>query len=446
MEDKARFVAISTLYDIETQGAYSNLKSNAYFKEYNLSSIDRAFATEIIYGTIRWKLKIDYCIQKFTMTKIQDISTWALICIRIAIYQVFFMDKVPESAAVNVSVELAKINDERAAGFVNGILRNILRNKEEFSKIGVNNKTKRLSIEYSHPEWFIRKFREIHGEKFLIDLMKVNNTPPALTVRVNTLKINRDVLIKKLEEQGYSAEVGRLDESIILSGFSMIEKSDEFNNGYFIFQDESSMLASRILSPEPGDVVIDLCSAPGGKTTHLAQLMRNRGEILAFDIHPHKIELINENAKRLGIEIIDAFIGDATVFNEELVGYANKVLVDVPCSGLGLIRKKPEIRWNISEDNIIQLQKLQMKILVNASKYLKIDGVLVYSTCTITLEENEEVISKFLSENPNYKLDSICDYVPEDFKAQSCEKGYVKLFPNENECDGFFIARLRRVW
>lgn len=446
MEDKARFVAVSTLYDIETQGAYSNIKSNSYFREYDLSSIDRAFATEIIYGTIRWKLKIDYCIQKFTMTKIQDISTWALICIRTAIYQVFFMDKVPESAAVNVAVELVKIRDERATGFVNGILRNILRNKDEFNKIGVNNKTKRLSIEYSHPEWFIRKFREIYGEEFIINLMKVNNTPPELTVRANTLKINRDALIKRLDEQGISAEAGRLDESVILNGFSMIEKSDEFNNGYFIFQDESSMLASRILSPEPDDVVIDLCSAPGGKTTHMAQLMRNRGEILAFDIHPHKIELINENAKKLGIEIINAYIGDAAVFNEELADYGNKVLVDAPCSGLGLIRKKPEIRWNITENDIKELQKLQIKILNNASKYLKIDGVLVYSTCTITVEENEEIISEFLKSNTNYKLESICEYLPEGFKALSCENGYVKLFPNENKCDGFFIARLRRVW
>jgi 16S rRNA (cytosine967-C5)-methyltransferase len=446
MEDKARFVAVSTLYDMEVKKSYSNIKLNEYFIKYDLNSLDRSFATEILYGTIRWKLKIDYLIQKNISTRIDEMSLWVLVCLRTAIYQIFIMDKVPEFAAVNEAVKLVKINEEKAAAFVNGILRNILRNKEEFDNIGIKNKTKRLSIQYSHPEWFIRKFQALFGERFVIDLMNINNTPPELTARVNTLKISRAVLITELEKEGFSIQEGNLDESIILDGYSMIEKSKEFNSGYFIFQDESSMLVSKVLDPKPGDIVIDLCSAPGGKTTHLAGLMNNEGKILAFDIHKHKLELIRENAEKLGINIIKTFEGDATVFNESLYEYGDKVLIDAPCSGLGLIRKKPEIRWNITEGNILELKKLQIDILDNASKYLKKGGILVYSTCTISEEENEEIILEFLANNPNFKLEAINNYLPDKYKSDNGNKGFTKLFPNIHDCDGFFISRLRKEW
>ena len=446
MEDKARLVAISTLYDMEINKSFSNIKLNQYFINYDLSSIDRAFATEIVYGTIRWKNKIDYLIQRNISFKISDVEIWTLICIRSAIYQMFFMDKVPEFAAVNVAVDLAKMKDVKSAGFVNGILRNILRNREEINNVGIKNKTKRLSIQYSHPEWFVRKFQKLYGEDFVIKLMEINNTPSELTARVNTLKISRSELIEKMAAKGFVVKPGNLDESIILKGYSMIEKSEEFKNGYFIFQDESSMLVTKVLNPQVNDIIIDVCSAPGGKATHIGQVMNNIGEILAFDIYPHKLELIKNNAEKLGIDIIRALEGNATVFNPELCNLADRVLIDAPCSGLGLIRKKPEIRWNMSEEDIVELSKLQLKILNNASKYLKPNGILVYSTCTITEEENEEVINNFLKENKNYKLENISSYLPDYYKGENCEAGYIKLFPNINKCDGFFLARLRKEW
>lgn len=446
MEDKARLVAVSTLYDIEFNKSYSNIKINEYFIKYDLSAIDRGFATEILYGTIRWKMKIDYVIQKNINIRIDEISLWVLVCLRAAIYQMFFMDKVPEFAAVNEAVKLVKINENKAAAFANAVLRSILRNKDEFNDITVKNKAKRLSIQYSHPEWFVKKFMPLYGEEFITELMKVNNTPPELTIRVNTLKTNREELIAKLHSEGFIAIEGNLDESLILKGYSMIEKSKIFNDGYFIFQDESSMLVANVLKPEPDDRIIDLCSAPGGKTTHIAEIMRNKGEILAFDIYEHKLELINENAKKLGIDIIKPVKGDATFLNEDLIGYGDKILVDAPCSGLGLIRKKPEIRWNITEEDIMSIRKIQIQILSNASKYLKKGGVLVYSTCTISEEENEEVIKLFLNENPNFKLDDINKFLPDKFKSKLSDQGYIKLFPNINECDGFFISRLIKVW
>lgn len=446
MEDKARAAAVSILYDMEINKSYSNIKSNEYFIKYDLNSVDRGFATEILYGTIRWKLRLDYVIQKNIKTKISDLSIWVLVCLRTALYQIFFMDKVPEFAAVNEAVRLTKTKEERASALVNGVLRNILRNKNEFNDIGIKNKTKRLSIEYSHPEWFIKKLVPLYGEEFVIDLMKTNNTPPELSARVNTLKIDRSTLINKLEEEGHSAEKGNLDESIILKGYSMIEKSELFQNGFFLFQDESSMLVSKVLDPKPHDIVFDLCSAPGGKTTHIAQLMSNEGEIRAFDIHEHKLRLIEDNARKLGINIIKAERADAAAFRVDLKESCDKILVDAPCSGLGLIRKKPEIRWNINENDIINLKELQIRILTNASKYLKKGGVLVYSTCTISKEENDEVVQGFLKDNPDFKLDKINNYLPEYYRNPNTEAGYIKLFPNINKCDGFFIARIIKEW
>ncbi|MDF2672853.1 MAG: rsmB [Clostridiales bacterium] len=447
MDDIARLIAIKTLFDIEEKKSFSNIKLNQYFKQYNPEPIDRAFATEILYGTLRWKLKIDYMIQKFSKLKLNKISPWVLSCIRTGVYQIYFMDKVPEFAAVNQAVELVKFKDKKAAPFVNGVLRNILRNRDEFYKIDVKDRIKKLSIEYSHPEWFVDKFIKLYGEDFVVALMEENNVPPGLTIRINTLKCKKEELVKLLTSKGIECIDGRLDESLVLKGFHSIEKSEEFIEGLFTIQDESSMLATRVLDPQTGDKVLDLCSAPGGKSTHMAQLMENKGEILSFDIHEHKLELVSKNAKRLGIDIIKTRLKDSTVFEEEYKDYADKVLLDAPCSGLGLIRKKPEIRWTVTQKDVIELQKIQMEIINNASNYVKREGTLVYSTCTISEEENEEIIQSFLENNENFKLESICKYIPEDIKKDdSCSKGYIKLFPNVHNLDGFFIAKLLRKW
>lgn len=446
MEDKARIVVIKTLTDMEERKAFSNIKLNYYFKKYDLNPKDRAFSAEILYGTLRWKLKIDYLIQRFSRIKLEKISVWTLNCIRAAVYQIFFMSKVPEFAAVNEAVNIAKIKDKNAAPFVNGVLRNILRNKNLFNDICEKDRIKRLSIEYSHPEWFVRKFIKIFGEEFLIDLMKKNNTPSELTIRINNIKTNREHLMQLLMDKGVEVEFGKLEESLILKGFNLIEKSSIFNEGLLTIQDESSMLVANVLDPKPGEKILDLCSAPGGKTTHIAQKMNNIGEIIAFDIHEHKLELVNQNAKRLGMTIIETKLKDATVFMEEYIDYADRVLVDAPCSGLGLIRKKPEIRWNVHQQDIDALTNIQYQILSNASKYVKKNGVIVYSTCTISMEENEDILNRFLFENKNYELVNICTYLPEKMMSDTCKEGYVKLFPNVHDTDGFFISKLRRKW
>ncbi len=446
MEDKARYVAVKTLYDIDVNKSFSNIKLNEYFKKYNLEQLDRAFASEILYGTIRWKIKIDYLLQKFSKIKVSKISPWALSCLRTAIYQIYFMDRVPDFAAVNQAVEISKKQERKSSSFVNGILRNILRNKDEFENINEADENQRLSIEYSHPKWFVELLIKQYGKDFTIDLMKQNNIPPSLTIRVNTLKCKREDLKKLLIEKDVEVKDGSLDEALIVKGYGMMEKSKEFREGLFTIQDESSMLSAKVLDPKPGEKILDMCSAPGGKSTHMAQLMENKGEIISIDIYEHKIKLIKENAKKLGISIINTKIMDSAVFNNELVECADRVLVDAPCSGLGLIRKKPEIRWNVSYEDILALAKIQYNILKNASKYVKEKGTLVYSTCTITKKENEEIIKKFLEENKNFSMVDISKYIPDNYINETCKEGYIKLFPNMQHTDGFFIAKLIRNW
>ncbi|KRQ86927.1 Ribosomal RNA small subunit methyltransferase B [Caloramator mitchellensis] len=446
MKDKARYIAVKVLCDIDEKKAYSNIKLNLYFKKYDLQPIDRAFATEIVYGTIRWKLKIDYLIQKFSKIPLNKIDIWALNSIRIAIYQIFFLDKVPHFAAVNESVELSKLKDKKLSGFVNGVLRSVLRNKEVFDKIEVKDEITKLSIEYSHPEWFIKHFMKQFNGDFLKDLMAANNGSPNLTIRVNTLKCTRDELVEKLNNRGIDVKYGILDDALIINEVFQLDKLEEFNKGLFFIQDISSMLVAHILNPRSGETILDMCAAPGGKTTHLAQFMKNKGKIYAFDIYEHKLQLINENAKRLGINIIEPLLKDASIFNEEYIEKFDKILLDAPCSGLGLIRKKPEIRWNINLSDILELTKIQQILLENASRYLRIGGEMTYSTCTISKEENEDIINSFLSRNSNFELCDITNSVPEKMKSCVYNTGMIRLFPNEFDTDGFFIAKLKRKW
>jgi 16S rRNA (cytosine967-C5)-methyltransferase len=444
MIDKARTIAAAVLKDMEEEGAYSNLKLNQYFKSYGLEHINRNFASEILYGTLRNKLKIDYMISKFSKITLDKMSPWTRNIIRTAVYQIFYMDRVPEFAAVNEAVEIAKAKDRKAASFVNGVLRGILRNKEDYNKIDVKDHIRKMSIEYSHPEWFIKKYLPIFGEEFLCRWMEKNNTPSHMTVRVNTLKTDTEDAARLFEEKGIGVKRGILPEALILEGYGMIEKSDEYNSGLITIQDESSMLASRVLCPAPDSRVLDMCSAPGGKATHMAQLMRNSGEVRAFDLYPHKIKLIRENALRMGLHIIKAQEGDAAKHNQELESYADFLLLDAPCSGLGLMRKKPEIRWRVTEEDIMNLQKVQKDILSNVSGYVKPGGHMVYSTCTITREENEDVLDYFLKTNSEFFIDDIHSYIPEELKDSITPEGFLKLFPQDHNTDGFFIARLRR--
>lgn len=437
-----RQIALTILYDIEYNGAYSNMALKdklSYNKE--LNKLDKAFITTLVYGVIRRKNTLDYVIGKYSKIKLKKISKYLIIILRMGIYQIMFMDKVPDSAAVNESVKLAKrYGHSASSGFVNGMLHSVIRGRDTLKY--PENEMEFLAVKYSFPQWLVEKLISQLGKEFAEDFMKASNIEPKTTLRVNTLKTSLDELITKLQDINVTVSKSDLYENALyVSGFD-IGGSSLYKDGLFIAQDISAMLTSIVLNPKNGDYVIDMCAAPGGKTTHIAQLMKNKGKITAFELHSHKVDIIQKNAQRMGIDIIEAVCKDSCEFDGEYEGIADKVLVDVPCSGLGIIRRKPDIKWNKQDDS--DLPDIQYKILENAGKYVKIGGELVYSTCTIDINENENIIDKFLENNENFERIDISDLLPMAIDKQNAKNGYVTLYPNINDVDGFFICKLKK--
>lgn len=446
--DLPREVSLKILYDITQKGGYSNITINKYLEMYKLNHIDRGFITELVYGTIKWKHTIDYIIQQYTKVKFSKISPWILNIIRIGTYQLFYMTKVPDTAACNESVKLSKKYGHQASSkFVNGILRNISRNKDNIQYPSKDKEpVKYLSIKYSYPEWLITRWVKNLGYEFTESFINKSNEVPETTLRVNDLKTNKEELKNELKLLNIETEDGLyLDDAIVIRRASSIVSLEPFKKGFFQIQDESSMLAVKVLEPKSNELVIDVCSAPGGKATYIAQLMKNKGKVIARDVHPHKIKLIQEAANRLGLDIIETEEFDATLVDEKYMGRADKVLVDAPCSGYGIIRKKPDIKWKKEESTNNDLKKLQLKILSNASKYVKLGGNIVYSTCTIEKEENEEIVMKFLNQHKEFELIDISEMLPKALLKESAKKGYVQLYPNIDNIDGFFIAKMVRI-
>lgn len=443
MELTAREVAFNILYDIYLNGAFSNISIKKNL-EVELNNKDESLVREIVYGVLENELYIDYIIAKASNIKLRKIHNKILIILKIGVYQLLFMDRIPDSAAVNESVNLAKKHGHKGSiGFVNGILRNISKNKEKFLEINIKDKVDYISIKYSHPKWMVKRWIKEYGADFTEELCKKNNEYPELNIRVNTLKTNKDDLKRKLSNKGFIVRDAKYaNDSLIIENPIRITDLDEFKSGLFIIQDESSALVGQIMNPLPGSNVIDLCSAPGGKATHLAQIMNNKGEIIALDIYEHKIKLIEHNAKRLGIDIIKTKLGDAQKLDGNLINTADYLLVDAPCSGLGLLQRKPEIKRNRNENDIKNLMDIQYIILNNAKEYIKVGGILVYSTCTIEKDENINTINRFLQENNNFKLVNIEENISNKDKINTLEYGYIQLFPHIHNTDGFFIAKM----
>lgn len=443
----AREAALKIVYDTEEKGAYSNIALNKRLNGLELSQLDKGLVTELVYGTLKNKILIDYYIQSFSKVKMKKISAWILNILRVGTYQILFTDKIPVSAACNESVKLAKKYGHSAStGFVNAILRNIAR---EGKNLQLPEKAKDialyLSIKYSHPKWMVDLFLKEQGADFTESLLLANNSVPKFSIRVNTLKTDRNTLIEELKNEGFEAEKSiYVTEGIIVKGLASPTNSKAFCNGLFQVQDESSMLVAKVLDPKPNELVIDVCSAPGGKTTHIAQLMGDKGKIVAFDIHQHKLEMVKDNAKKLGISIIETLEQDARNLVTEFVEKADSVLVDAPCSGLGIIRRKPDIKWSRTESDIKDLKNLQGNILESSSTYVKSGGTLVYSTCTIIKDENAEIIEDFLSKNSDFYIESVKPFIEEPLKEYVNEKGYLQLYPNVQGIDGFFICRMRK--
>lgn len=442
----AREGALKVLYEIESKEAYSNLALNRELKEPGYRPLDKGFMTELVYGVLENLIYIDYVIQAYSSVKLKKIHPMTLNLLRMGTYQILFLDKVPASAAVNESVNLAKKYAKRSAGFVNGILRNIIRNPEKIKMPDSNNHpVAYLSIKYSHPQWMVKQFLNHFSFEFTEGLLKANNERPTVNVRVNTLKTTVENCINSLIDQGFEVEKSpHLEEALVIKGVASLTELDLFQQGHLYIQDFGSMLISRIMDPKAGNLLVDVCSAPGGKATHLAQLMNNQGEILARDIYPHKVKLIKGNIKRLGANIVKAQEFDALKLDESLIEQADGVLVDAPCSGLGIIRRKPEIKYRKKPDDIDEITGLQLKILKNAAKYVKQGGSLVYSTCTIDPRENEGVVKAFLKDTEGFQLQNLGQQYRKLIPGQM-QGDMVQLYPNVHHTDGFFMAKLTRL-
>lgn len=442
MENNPRELALKVLLEINEKDAYSNIQLNKMDKDMDIR--DENLIREIVYGIIENKLFIDHIISKASKIRLKKIHPYILEILRIGIYQIIFMGRIPDSAAVNESVKLAKKYGHKGTiGYVNGLLRAVTRDKDKFSTIDSSNMIDYISIKYSHPKWLVERWIEEFGIDFTEELCKANNDRPSLNIRVNTLKINREDLLLKLANKGIKVRKGLYaKDCLIIDEANNITGLKEFEDGLFTIQDESSMLVAQIMDPREGSTVLDVCSAPGGKSTHMAQYMGNKGLIISRDIFDHKTRLIKENADRLGIDIIEVENYDALIRDDSLLEKIDYLLLDAPCSGFGLIRRKPEIKWNRLQEDIYHLSKLQYDIIDNVKDYVKPGGTLIYSTCTIEKDENILLIHKFIKENPNFKLESIIDKFEYKEEIDTLKEGYIQLFPHLHNTDGFFIAKM----
>jgi 16S rRNA (cytosine967-C5)-methyltransferase len=365
---------------------------------------------------------------------------------RLGVYQLLFLTKVPPFAAVNESAKLAELYGGKGkVGFINANLRAVDRGRDKIEYPDIERDTElHISVVYSHPLWMVKRWVKTFGVKATIDLCQSNNETPPLTIRTNTLKTSRQELFHELEMNVKEISLTPCSsDGLQIRGASDITALSSFEKGLFQVQDEASQLVAHIVAPNPGERVLDACSAPGGKTTHLAQLMENRGEIFALDINSSRLALLGENCKRLGITNVKAFKKDALLplgFSEKF----NRILVDAPCSGMGVLKRNPDSKWKKNEEDIDPLKRLQLSILNSLAYCLKEDGVLVYSTCTVTPEENEEVIDDFLANHPEFALDSISGVFPASCCSLVDNRGFFKSYPHLHDMDGFFAARLRK--
>lgn len=437
----ARFIAVNILGDVLYKGAYSNIALNNRLNKSNLNVKDRSLVTEIVYGTLKYKYTIDVILSHFLKIGLDKMDNFIANILRLSIYQIKYLDKVPEFAVVNEAVEIAKKKSIRLSKLVNGVLRNYLRSN--YTKYyNPNNYIDKLCFDYSFNPWMVKFFMKQYGKDKTEVILKGLNEVPSITVRVNKLKTDFDKARDKLIQNGYNFKRGTVcKDAIIINKGSSIEKNILFKNGMVSVQDESAMLAVKSLDVSKNMLVLDMCSAPGGKTCYIAEIMKNTGSIYAFDIYKNKIQLIDKNIRRLGIKNVTLKLQNAEEYDARMKNLADRVITDVPCSGLGIIRKKPEIKWNKNIDQFDDIIYTQRNILLTSSKYVKLGGSLVYSTCTLNKYENEKNIDWFTKNNPEFEIEKL------DFGCLDNiiyhRAGYVTILPDKN-MDGFFIAKMRK--
>lgn len=434
----ARKKSLKILMKMEKNSSYSNILLDDELKKSDLSIQDKKFVSALFYGVLERKLTLDEIIKKYSNKPADKLSLEVNNVLRLGLYQLLYMDSVPDSAAVDESVKLVKKNRNPAiSGYVNGLLREFLRNDKKLPQ----GKTlaEQLMIEYSCPIWLVEKWLSQYGEKMTLSMLQTSIGQPPTTVKANTLKATLSEISESLKDDGFACEQNKFAKDCLnIYGSGSIEQTNSYKKGLFHVQDLSSQLCCAVIAPQPNDVVLDICSAPGGKTFTIAQLMNNQGAVHAFDLHENRVRLIRSGANRLGLSIINAKTNNGKIFNPQLPT-ADRVLCDVPCSGFGVIRRKPEIKYK-NPDDFINLPEIQYEILETSSKYLKPGGILVYSTCTCFKAENDDVVERFLRENKDFAPCEIGEAI------EGSEKEWkVTITPDKFGSDGFFIAKLKKL-
>ena len=429
----ARQTAFEILNKIQRDNSYSNLALDHALDKADTDNKDKKFVSALVYGVTERRITLDYNLSLYLSQPIKKLKPEVLTALRLGAYQILFMDKIPVSAAVNESVKLAKKNGAAfASGIVNAVLRKIIPNglKTDGS----------MSVNYSAPEWLCDMWCRSYGRENAEKLLKASFGAVDTVLRVNTEKIDAENLINLLAEEGFECEIGgNVENSAVVKSGGAVHKTEAYKNGLFHVQDAASQLCCKALGVQENETVIDICAAPGGKSFTLAENMNNTGRIISCDIYEHRLKLISYGAERLGLTNIETVRNDGNVFNPDFP-LADKILCDVPCSGLGVIRKKPEIRFKKSEE-VDKLQDLQYSIMCISSRYLKIGGVMVYSTCSLNPNENEKIVEKFLTEHDNFEGVRVLS----DISRYGVDTDYLTLMPHIHGCDGFFISAVRRI-
>lgn len=442
----SRYIVLKILNDIEN-GGYSNIVLDRYLKKIK-DKRNKALITEIVYGVLRFRNRLDFIIKHLSNIPLNKIDSPVLQGLRVGIYQLEILDKIPERAAVNETVDSVKSMTNRGGvGFVNGILRNFSRKKSSISFPDAKKDIKSYLVNYlSHPEWLVEYWLKKYGPDTTLKLCEYNNKPGELTIRINKLKYSEQEFLNIYQKAGIQLQKTVVAGNYRLINYDSIKELPLYNKGGFMVQGIAATLTGHIMNPQPGMRVLDMAAGPGGKTTHLAELMDNRGEIVAIDIYNHKLKMINENCRRLGVEIVKTINADSRYISD--IGNFDMVLVDAPCSGLGLIRQKPEIKWIKDIQDIKDLSIIQLELLKKAVEIVKNNGIIVYSTCTLIDEENRAIIEKIIENNKKrLEIIDLNQELNENiYNHNSCldKYGSFELIPPFSKTEGFFITKLKK--
>lgn len=441
-----RQAACETLLRIKKEGGFADRLIDNELSGGTLIGPDRGLYAELVYGVLRRQGTLDHILQQLLDKPMIELDPLALVILRIGLYQLTCLDRIPESAAVNESVNLAKLITPGTSGLINAVLRNYLRRRDAITFPDISkNPAAAIAAKHSQPEWLAEQWLEQLGVLEAQQLAEASSQQPPLTLRVNTLRSSRDELLREFEKQGIVALPCRFSpDGITLTGRHTINSLPGFDAGLFAVQDEASQLAGRLLAAEPGERVWDACSAPGGKTCHIAQQMDDRGELIATDISRSKLTLVQESVRRLGISSVSTAVVDLHQPDTFPDVFFDRILLDAPCSGLGVIRRNPEAKWRLFSGDITRLAAVQKTLLKNAATKLKPGGTLLYSTCSTSEAENELVVEDFLLHHPDFMLENLNDLFPE-WKELFAFYGMFRVWPHRHGMDGFFAARIRRI-